>query len=220
MSLKITQSDCNRTFLLFTFLQKFSTLLTPDIALSSASQYTSTPINFHLNRTDDFSIRPTYSSSTSPIINKYDIDEILNKPSLNSFQSSSDDSIISTTATSTTITTHTITTTNNNITESETNTSTTHFIDKLSNFPNKNVIYPQINLQDEIGQVLSSSSLSSKTEVATTTTTTTSTVNLTKTTNQNSIIEDYFFNNFNSSDISLFWLPYLNNIFNMYSCKL
>ncbi|VDP36505.1 unnamed protein product [Schistosoma curassoni] len=69
-------------------------------------------------------------------------------------------------------------------------------------------------------QVLSSSSLSSKTEVATTTTTTTSTVDLTKTTNQNSIIEDYFFNNFNSSDISLFWLPYLNNIFNMYSSSL
>ncbi|CAH8432270.1 unnamed protein product [Schistosoma bovis] len=203
------------------FSDQNSTPLTPDIALSSASQYTSTPINFHLNRTDDFSIRPTYSSSTSPNINKYDIDEILNKPSLNSFQSSSDDSIISTTATSTTITTHTTTTTNNNnnITESETNTSTTHFIDKLSNFPNENVIYPQINLQDEIGQVLSSSSSSSKTEVATTTTTT-STVHLTKTTNQNSIIEDYFFNNFNSSDISLFWLPYLNSIFNMYSSSL
>ncbi|CAH8431804.1 unnamed protein product [Schistosoma mattheei] len=202
------------------FSDQNSTPLTPDIAFSSASQYTSTPINFHLNRTDDFSIRPTYSSSTSPIINKYDIDEILNKPSLNSFQSSSDDSIISTTATTTTITTHTTTTNKNNITESETNTSTTHFIDKLNNFPNENVIYPQINLQDEIGQVLSSSSSSSKTEVATTTTTAKSTVHLTKTINQNSIIEDYFFNNFNSSDISLFWLPYLNNIFNMYSSSL
>ncbi|CAH8433154.1 unnamed protein product [Schistosoma margrebowiei] len=201
------------------FSDRNSTSLTSDIALSSASQYASTPINFHLNRTDDFSIRPTCSSSTSPIINKYDIDEILNKPSLNSFQSSSDDSIISTIATTTNttaITTHT--TSDNNITESVTNTSTTHFIDKLSNFPNENIIYPQINLQDEIGQVLSSS----KTEVATTTTTTTatSTVHLTKTTNQNSIIEDYFFNNFNSSDISLFWLPYLNNIFNMYSSSL
>ncbi|CAH8431076.1 unnamed protein product [Schistosoma rodhaini] len=195
-------------------------LTSDDAALSSASQYTSTPINFHLNRTNDFSNRPTYSSSTSPNINKYDIDEILNKPSLNSFQSSSDDSMISIIATTTTTTTHTTTTTSN-IVVNETNPSTTPFIDTSNNFSNENVIYPQITLRDEMSQVLSSPS-SSKTEVASTTTAakTTSTVHLTKAINQNSIIENDSFNNVNSSDISLFWLPYLNNIFNMYSSSL
>ncbi|CAH8496185.1 unnamed protein product [Schistosoma rodhaini] len=191
-------------------------LTSDDAALSSASQYTSTPINFHLNRTNDFSNRSAYSSSTSPIINKYDIDEILNKPSLNSFQSSSDDSIISIT---TTTTTTNITTPTTNIVVNETNLSTTPFIDTLNNFSNENVIYPQITLQDQMSQVLSSSSSSSssKTEVSSTTT---SAVHLTKVINQNSIIENDSFNNFNSSDISLFWLPYLNNIFNMYSSSL
>ncbi|CAH8496189.1 unnamed protein product [Schistosoma rodhaini] len=191
-------------------------LTSDDAALSSASQYTSTPINFHLNRTNDFSNRSAYSSSTSPIINKYDIDEILNKPSLNSFQSSSDDSIISIT---TTTTTTNITTPTTNIVVNETNLSTTPFIDTLNNFSNENVIYPQITLQDQMSQVLSSSSSSSssKTEVSSTTT---SAVHLTKVINQNSIIENDSFNNFNSSDISLFWLPYLNNIFNMYSLYL
>ncbi|CAH8434198.1 unnamed protein product [Schistosoma turkestanicum] len=189
--------------------------ITSDIKLSSTNHYASTPIDCDMNRTDDFFIRKS-SPSSSPVTNKYDIDEILNKSSWNTFQSSLNGLITSTISTTSATTTATNTTNNNpNTLFNETSTSATDFINSLKNFTNENITSPQITYENVIGQMLLSSA-SSKSAI------TTSTVPLTKQSyHQHSILEDYFLNNFNSSDIiSLYWLPHLNHIFNMYTSSL
>ncbi|KAH8855065.1 Protein odd-skipped [Schistosoma japonicum] len=82
------------------FSDQNNTLLPDNLTLPISSQSaTSTPVTYHVKKADDFSTETSCSSSASPVLIKYDIDDILRKSLLNTLQSSSDDSFISTTPT-------------------------------------------------------------------------------------------------------------------------
>ncbi|KAK4473067.1 hypothetical protein MN116_004258 [Schistosoma mekongi] len=82
------------------FSDQNNTLSPDNLTLPISSQSaTSTPINCHVKKADDFSTNISYSSSTSPVLIKYDIDDILHKPLLKTIQSTSDDYFLSTTPT-------------------------------------------------------------------------------------------------------------------------
>ncbi|CAH8834761.1 unnamed protein product [Trichobilharzia szidati] len=180
------------------------------LSVPSGSQLTSTPIsNGHLNRTEDFSLHSKYSSSASPLINKYDIEDISHKPLLNTFQSSSEDSINS----AVTATTATI-----NSVVSEPETSTVFASDIFNNLQGINQNHAQ-TISEDLTEVRSSTpSPTSSTSTATTTTA----VPLTTNTSLNSMcpLTEEYWKHFTSSNTSSFWLTHLNNILNLYASSL
>nr|CAH8833514.1 unnamed protein product [Trichobilharzia regenti] len=187
--------------------------LASSLSVPSGSQLTSTPIsNGHLSRTEDFSLKSQYSSSGSPLINKYDIEDISHKPLRNIFQSSSEDSINS-------AVTATTTTTAINSAVTEPNASTVFTCDIFNNLQGINQNHGQ-TISEDLTEV--SSSTPSPTSSTSTTTTTTTTVPLTTNTSLNSMcpLTEEYWKHFTSSNASSFWLTHLNNILNLYASSL
>ncbi|CAH8470833.1 unnamed protein product [Heterobilharzia americana] len=176
-----------------------NTPLASNLTFTSDNQSTSTPnSSIQLNRIDDFSVKAQCSLPTSPLPNKYDMDEILHKPLINTFQSSSDDSITSTTT----------------AVISEMNTSTTYPTDSHNMF-GQHSINPQTTCEDVV-ETLSSSSSSS------TTTTATSKLPFATDSSLNSmgLMTEEHLRNFNPLNLTPFWLAHLNNILYLYASSL